>query len=333
VKTSIRGASLFAIAPAVPGFLAATARAAAPLQDGRVLVVVQLDGGNDGINTVVPYKDEGYAKNRQALRLSNDKLHKVNDAVGLHPSLKGAAKLLERGELAIVQGIGYPNPTRSHFRSMAIWQTARLDPEEHNGPGWLGRVFDERLEAQDAAGTTFVGAGQPPAALIGRRSIPASLERLGDLALKGGPGARGVIGDAPEGDDVGAFVRRTALDAYTAADSVAGMIRAGGREDGESGTDPGGRLSLIARLIKSGARARVYYTLHYGYDTHVGQLRSHASLLLELSEALRRFQDNLDASGMADRVLVLCVSEFGRRVHARVNTGRVFGISIATQLE
>ena len=191
VKTSLRGASLFAVAPAVPGFLAATARAAAPVQDARVLVVVQLDGGNDGINTVVPYKDEGYAKSRKALRLSADKLHRLNDAVGLHPSLTGAAKLFERGELAIVQGVGYPNPSRSHFRSMAIWQTARRDPEEHGGPGWLGRAFDERVEAHDASGTTFVGKGQPPAALIGRRSIPATLESLDDLALKGGPDAAG----------------------------------------------------------------------------------------------------------------------------------------------
>jgi uncharacterized protein (DUF1501 family) len=325
VKTSLRGASLFAMAPAVPGFLAATARAAAPLQDGRVLVVVQLDGGNDGINTVVPCKDEGYARSRKALRLSADKLHKINDGVGLHPSLTGAARLLERGELAIVQGVGYPNPNRSHFRSMAIWQTARCDPEEHGGPGWLGRAFDERLEAQDASGTTFVGGGQPPAALIGRRSIPAALERLDDLALKGGPGARGVIGEAPQGDDIGAFVRRTALDAYTADDSVAGMVRAGGREEGGSGNDLRGRLSLIARLMKSGARARVYYTQQGSYDTHYGQLQPHASLLLELSEALRRFQENLDASGLADRVLVLCFSEFGRRVHENASHGTDHG--------
>ncbi len=212
VTTSLRGASVCSRwrCRRVPGFLAQRRHGrAAPLQDGRVLVVIELSGGNDGINTVVPYKDEGYAKSRNALRLSADKLHKVNDAVGLHPSLTGAAKLLERGELAIVQGVGYPNPSRSHFRSMAIWQTARRDPEEHGGPGWLGRAFDERLEAGDASGTTFVGTGQPPAALIGRRSIPATLERLGDLAIKGGPVARGVIGEAPEGDDVGAFVRRT----------------------------------------------------------------------------------------------------------------------------
>ena len=134
-----------------------------------------------------------------------------------------------------------------------------------------------------------------------------------------------MIGEAPEGDDVGAFVRRTALDAYTAADGVAEMIRAGGREDGGSGTDLGGRLSLIARLMKSGARARVYYTQHYGYDTHYGQLRPHASLLFELSEALRRFQENLDASGLADRVLVLCFSEFGRRVHENGSGGTDHG--------
>jgi uncharacterized protein (DUF1501 family) len=106
---------------------------------------------------------------------------------------------------------------------------------------------------------------------------------------------------------------------------VAEMIRAGGREDGGSGNDLRGRLSLIARLMKSGARARVYYTQHGGYDTHAGQLRTHASLLFELSEALRRFQDNLDASGLADRVLVLCFSEFGRRVHENASGGTDHG--------
>src|SRR5207253_11228165 len=176
--------ALISLSPTVPGFLAQTARAARTELDGRVLVVLQLDGGNDGINTVVPFKDEGYAKNRKILRLDADKLLKVNESVGLHPSLTGAAKLLERGELAIVQGVGYPNPSRSHFRSMAVWHSARSDPEDHGGPGWLGRAFDERLAAGDASGTYFVGEGQPPAALVGRRSVPAALDRLEDLALK-----------------------------------------------------------------------------------------------------------------------------------------------------
>src|SRR4051812_41692935 len=149
----LTSASLFAMAPTVPGFLAATARGAAPQQDGRVVVVVQLDGGNDGLNTVVPLKDEGYARHRKALRLDTATLLKLGDSAGLHPSLAGAAKLYEQGQLAIVQGVGYPNPSRSHFRSMAVWHSARTDPEDHGGPGWLGRVLDERLAAGDASGS------------------------------------------------------------------------------------------------------------------------------------------------------------------------------------
>ena len=117
----LQRSTLLALAPTVPGFLAATARAAQPHRDGRVLVVIQLDGGNDGINTVVPFKDEGYAKHRKVLRLDKNRLVKVNDKVGLHPSLREVGKLLEAGRLAIVQGVGYPNPNRSHFESMAIW--------------------------------------------------------------------------------------------------------------------------------------------------------------------------------------------------------------------
>src|SRR5215471_17553930 len=140
----LKHASLLALAPTIPGFLARTARAATPQRDGRVLVVIQLDGGNDGINTVVPFNDEGYAKYRKTLRLAKDRLVKVNDKVGLHSSLGEFGKMLEKGQLAVVQGVGYPNPNRSHFRSMAIWHSARLDAEEHTGLGWLGRALDTK---------------------------------------------------------------------------------------------------------------------------------------------------------------------------------------------
>ena len=133
LRTTLGGSSLIALSPTIPGFLASTARAAVPHRDGRVLVVVELNGGNDGINTVVPFADEGYAKHRKTLRLDKDRLVKVNDHVGLHPSLQGFGKLLEAGQLVIAQGVSYPNPSRSHFQSMATWHTARLDPEEHQG--------------------------------------------------------------------------------------------------------------------------------------------------------------------------------------------------------
>ena len=316
--------TLLAIAPQVPGFIAATARAAVPQREGRILVVIQLNGGNDGINTVVPYKDEGYVKHRSTLRLPTDKLLKISDSVGLHPSMTNAAKLFERGELTIVQGVGYPNPSRSHFRSMAVWHAARLDAESHSGPGWLGRVFDDRLAAGEKAGAFFLGAGQPPAALRGRRSVAATLERADDLVLNTWADSRAAIGDKTDKDDLAAFVRRSALDAYATADQMAAMA-----PDGEASSPDGeslrGRLALISRLIKTGALARVYYTEHSGYDTHAGQLNTHANLLLELSEALGSFQAGLAAAGLADRVLTLCFSEFGRRVAENGSSGTDHG--------
>src|SRR2546426_6746748 len=174
LRTSLQTSSLIALAPTIPGFLAHAARAAEPARDGRVLVVIQLDGGNDGINTVVPFADEGYAKHRKVLRLPKDRLVKVNDKVGLHPFLSDAGKLLEAGQLAIVQGVSYPNPNRSHFRSMAIWHSARLDPEEHGGLGWLGRALDEDARATEASASILIGSGPPPVAIRGRRSVASA---------------------------------------------------------------------------------------------------------------------------------------------------------------
>src|SRR5580693_5248496 len=111
-KTTLNGAALVALSPTIPTFLARTARAAEPRRDGRVLVVIQLDGGNDAINTLVPFRDEGYAKHRSSLRLDQKSLIKVNGDVGLHPALRDMGKLLEGGQLALVPGVGYPNPNR-----------------------------------------------------------------------------------------------------------------------------------------------------------------------------------------------------------------------------
>ncbi len=139
----LKSTSLVPLAPIVPALFTRAAEAAQAKPDARSLVVIQLDGGNDGINTVVPFEDDGYGRSRRALRLNADRLHKVGESVGLHPSLTGAKALFDEGRLAIVQGVGYPNSSRSHFRSMRIWQTARFDDEQHDGQGWLGRAFGQ----------------------------------------------------------------------------------------------------------------------------------------------------------------------------------------------
>src|SRR5437763_6397273 len=202
----LKSSTLIALAPTVPGFLARTARAAAPQRDGHVLVVVQLDGGNDGINSVVPLNDEGYAKHRKTLRLAKGGLVKVDGKVGLHPSLGAFGKLLEKGQLAVVQGVGYPNPHGSHFRSMAIWHSARLDAEEHTGLGWLGRALDDGPRPSDGSSASLlIGGGPPPPAIRGRRAVASALERTEEFALDAGADPCRALGKDDSGDDLSAF--------------------------------------------------------------------------------------------------------------------------------
>jgi uncharacterized protein (DUF1501 family) len=317
--------ALIALTPTVPGFLARTARAAQPQRDGRVLVVIQLDGGNDGINTVVPFADEGYAKHRRALRLSRDRLIKVNDRVALHPAMSAAGKLLEGGQLAIVQGVGYPNPSRSHFRSMAIWHSASTDPEEHNGLGWLGRGMDATAPKPGETSALFLGAGPVPLAVRGRRAVASAIERAEDFLLVPGADARRVLPREEPPDELTAFVRRSMLDAYTTADRLAESAQSGGGSGRNFGSSLGAQLSMVVRLLKSGVGARVFYTLQGSYDTHAGQLPNHFRLLSDLSFSLQAFLGELKAAGLADRVVVLCFSEFGRRVEENASGGTDHG--------
>jgi uncharacterized protein (DUF1501 family) len=327
----LRTLPLISLAPSVPGFLARSARAAAPQKDGRVLVVIQLDGGNDGINTVVPLKDEGYARNREALALPVKRLISVTEWIALHPAMQGAGRMLEAGRLAIVPGVGYPNPDRSHFRSMAIWHTARFDPVDHTGPGWIGRGLDARaVPGASGPASLYIGAGAVPSALRGTSAPAGSLEHIDDITLDQPSAAKPAAGDAMDNressDSVASFVQRAALDAYATADRLAAL----GRDDSNARYPSSAlaqRLGLIARLLKGGFGARVFYTLQTGYDTHGAQPGTHFRLLNELSGALEAFHADLGASGLLDRVLVMAFSEFGRRVAENGSAGTDHGTS------
>jgi uncharacterized protein (DUF1501 family) len=316
---------LIALAPTLPVFLACTAHAAAPEKDGRILVVVQLDGGNDGINTVVPFKDDGYARRRKAIRLPEKRLIKINGEVGLHPSMRDADKLLESGRLAIVPGVGYPNPSRSHFRSMAIWQSARLDERDHTGLGWVGRGLDGGPRTRDGApAALLIGPDSPPPALCGRRSVGAALDRLDDYALSDKEaGARPAVTSSD--DDLGQFLRRSLLDAYTTADRLEAVAVARDGRASYPESELARRLGLTARLIKAGLGTRVYYLEQGGYDTHGHQIARHAPLLEDLSTSLKAFLDDLASAKVAERVLVLIFSEFGRRVAENGSMGTDHG--------
>ncbi len=323
-RSMLKRSGLIALAPSVPIFLTRCAQAAADAENsGRKLVIIQMDGGNDGINTVVPYADEGYAKYRKELRLAKDRLIKVDDHVGLHPAMRAVGELLNDGKFAIVQGVGYPNPNRSHFRSMAIWHTARFDESEHNSYGWAGRALDSgrRIGGADAI---FLGEEKLPLALRGRRSVATSMLNADDLTLSL-PVSRATSVKTASQSDIAAFVQRTVTNAYSASTQLAEAAKKSAANKIYPNTRLARRLKLISQLIKSDVPSRIYYTIQGGYDTHAVQLPTHSRLLRSFSSALKAFVDDLQAAGLLDRVVVLAFSEFGRRVKENGSIGTDHG--------
>lgn len=308
---------LVALAPTLSGFRPYFGR----VKEGRVLVVLQLDGGNDGLNTVVPHKDELYCKFRPKLALASDKVLTIDDTLAFHPSLTGFARLLERGELAILQGAGYPNPNRSHDVSQLVWQTARLEREEHKGHGWLGRAFDAAPELPRGV-PTFVLAGNEPApqAVFARRAACATMNTLDEYAEADFGSLEGPRVD----DSTEEFVRRTAREAESTVRRMQTLTRAKGSAKYPA-SELARRLQLVARLLKAGLETPVYYVIQGGYDTHNLQAEAHARLLFELGNALEAFLADLGASRLAERVLVLVSSEFGRRVEENASIGTDHG--------
>jgi uncharacterized protein (DUF1501 family) len=324
--------SLVSTAAFVPTMLCRAAQAAAASRDSPVLVVIQLDGGNDGLNTVVPFADDAYARARPKLHIPAKEVHKLSDTVGLHPRMRAAKELIDDGRLAIVQGVGYPNPDRSHFRSMRIWQTASFDDATHNSYGWLGRAFDHKTEQANAgdASSIYVGEDQVPVALWGRRSAAIALSRADDLALNMKTAKAQSSSDAdnaaPPEQSLEQFVTKQVISAYAAADLIdrQGLLSASG---GPSYPDTAlaARLRLVSQLLKGGSRARVFYTVQSGYDTHAAQSYTHGQLLADFSQAIKAFLDDLGTSELGERVLVLAFSEFGRRVAENGSLGTDHG--------
>jgi uncharacterized protein (DUF1501 family) len=322
----LASSSLVALAPTVPAFLAQTALAAAPAKDSRILVVIQLDGGNDGINTVVPFADPGYEKSRKQLRLAKQQLVKINDKLGFHQAMGDVGKLFDAGRLAVIQGVGYPNPNRSHFESMAIWHSARTAKENRPAAGWLGLGLDEGPKTKGGGPVAvYVGAGTLPQAIRGRKSIVSGLTRPEDFVLDPEADPRPAAPDKGDGEDLSAFVRRVAADALGTADRMANVAR--GKDDGARypSSELAGHLKLIAKMIKADTGTRVFYARQGGYDTHAAQFGSHFRLLTDLSAALKALIDDLAAAKVADRVCVLTFSEFGRTVKENSSQGTDHG--------
>ena len=319
-------------------------------KDASILVVLQMAGGNDGINTVVPYANDFYHKARPRIGLKAADVLKINDEIGLHGAMKGFKSLYDAGQLSIIQGVGYPNPNRSHFRSTEIWQTAS-NSDRVEKYGWVGRYFDNACPGADPAVGVVIGnqlpqsffAAKPKGIVFNNpqnyrfmsngAGTEESYKKLNELEMSsplpddnsGGSIAMLPAGMPMTGGRAVDFISRTALDAQHSSEEVRAIAARVQNQAEYPGSQLGGSLKLVAKLIGGGLPTRIYYVSQGGYDTHTNQLGSQQRLLGDLAESVKAFTDDLRAQGNMGRVLVMTFSEFGRRVSENANGGTDHG--------
>lgn len=347
LRMGAKGIGLLAFSQFAPQFLVqSTLAAPRPEKDRRILVLVQLAGGNDGLNTVVPFADPAYHALRPTLALKEKDVLRLDDRLGLHPSLAPFHNLLQEGRLGIVQNVGYPNPNRSHFRSTEIWETGSAS-EESLSTGWIGRYLDNACAGPDVP--AFAADAEPDAIHInaevpqsfggavphntygltlGARSGRAGREEvalLERLAARTGAGLTAHPSHDHEEAANHAFLRATLMDSLVAEKRIQAIIDANRPEAAYPGGNFAQSLRNVAGLIAAGVSTRVYFVSLGGFDTHAGQLNSHANLLRQLSEGLAAFQKDLTARGLDDQVLTMTFSEFGRRPNENESAGTDHG--------
>jgi uncharacterized protein (DUF1501 family) len=330
---NIRNATGLAIGASLPGvWMQAIADDAArsSLDAEKILVVIQLSGGNDGLNTIVPYRDEDYRKARPTLGVAASDVLKLGDDIGMHPAMKDIMSLVESGCFSIVHGVGYPSPNRSHFESMDIWHSCQRK-ENRTDSGWLGRIFEkEFLDQSDSAGL-HLGAESLPLSLVGRGVQVPSIREVEQMKFKSSSVEQSMEGmkqDAAKGDDSGdliGFLSASTDIAVRASQRIAGAL-ANSSDDSEfPESQLAEKLKVISRLILAGLKTRVYYVTLDGFDTHANQLAAHQGLLRQWSEALAAFHKRLERAGESNRVLVMTFSEFGRRLKENASEGTDHG--------
>ena len=287
--------------------------------DGKILVILQLKGGNDGLNTVIPFEDDLYYTNRPSLAVSKNEVVKLNNLLGFNPNLQPLKQLFDEGQMSIIQNVGYENQDRSHFRSTDVWMTAS-DVDKFYFDGWLGRTLEHAYP--EYPGTI---ASHPMAVELGSTQ---------SLLLESKHGGMGVsfedpwqfnelasglaINDEPIPNTLAGtelkFLKQVATQSKQYADVVKEFADNGWHDAVYPETWIGWQLKVVADLISGGMETPVYVTSHWGFDTHGKQADTHPQLLKELADAVLAFQHDIETQGHADKVVLMTISEFGRRV-------------------
>ena len=313
-------------AAAMPMVFSRTALAASASPSNRILVVLELSGGNDGLNTLVPYADDAYYRHRPKIGIRADKLRKIDDHYGFNSGMAGFEKLYKDGRMAIVHGCGYAQPSFSHFTSMAYWHTGA--PNSGEEYGWVGRVAD----AIDTRATPnfIVNIDEVQSlAVRAQNHVPVVFDDPEKFGRKGLFQERPLLDGVPANDADAGSSKHYLIDIAKSAREASQLVRdawAGYKTPVDYGIVPV-QLPKIASLIAAGMPTRLYYTAyrHNAFDTHVQQSDLHQRLLTYVSDAVAGFMKDMERIGRADDVTVLVFSEFGRRVPENTSLGTDHG--------
>lgn len=292
----------------LPDFLSSYALQESTSASDSSIIFIQLFGGNDGLNTFIPYQDDLYYHYRPAIALSKNDVISASQGMAFHPSLKGLAQIQQNGHMSVIQNVGYPEPSRSHFRSQEIWETGSSSGQ-YLAEGWLGRFLDLQCnEHQPTAGINIDSVDN--LALKGKVPNAITIKQPQKLVSKGA-GQNFKLSDNPQLD----FVRKIANSLVEGTDLVAKALK---KTTATGVTYPknslGANLEWIAKLIKGDLNSKVYYTSLSGFDTHEHQLGLHKSRLSILNDAVYSLYNDLVAAKKLDEVTIVVFSEFGRRV-------------------
>ena len=305
---------------------AAQSVAAEAAAQGKILVVLELSGGNDGLNTVVPYADDAYYRHRPNIAIPENRVRKIDDHFGFNPGMAGFERLYKDGKMAIVHGCGYDNPSYSHFTSMAYWHTAA--PNSGEDFGWVGRLADQM--APDAPANYIVNiAGSQSLAVRSERHVPIVFDQPDRFQREAFAEEREVLDRAPDMGEVDNPSRRFLMGIARSANESSALVRQAW-DNYSSPIDYGINsldLPMVVSMIDAGMPTPLYYVSYRNnaFDTHVFQNALHQRLLTYTADAVSAFQRDLERIGKADDVVMMIFSEFGRRVPENVSLGTDHG--------
>ncbi|WP_264535266.1 DUF1501 domain-containing protein [Flavobacterium sp. N1736] len=292
----------------LPDFLHAFGSQNSLVTGEQCIVFVQLNGGNDGLNTFIPYDNPLYYDLRTKIALNKDAVVGKNKGMAFHPSLKDFALMQQNGDLTVIQNVGYPEPIRSHFRSQEIWQTA-TDSNKYINEGWLGRYLDLQCNGHQAtAGINLDSIDN--LALKGMEPNSITVKDPNRFKIKSDKEENMKLSDNPQLD----FVRKIANSVTEGSDEIQKALAKSKTEISYPKTGLSKNLEWIGRLIKGNLNSKVYYTSLGGFDTHDNQLAIHERKLTDLNDALFSFYQDLKQAQLLQNVTVVVFSEFGRRV-------------------